>query len=128
MATIYHNPRCSKSRAALALLSESGVDAEVIEYLTAPPSTEELDVLCRKLGLPPQKLIRTGEARFRELGLHLDDDRSRDEWLGILAENPILIERPIVVSGDRAVIGRPVENVVELLNGAAGDHQNLSAP
>ncbi|WP_456425187.1 arsenate reductase (glutaredoxin) [Rhodocaloribacter sp.] len=113
---IFHNPRCSKSRAALKALEARGVEAEVIAYLKEPPSPEALDALCRKLGLPPQALIRTGERRFRELGLRLDDDRSRAEWLRILSENPILIERPVVVSGDRAVIGRPLENVLALLD------------
>ncbi len=113
---IFHNPRCSKSRAALKALEARGVEAEVIAYLKEPPSPEELDAVCRKLDLPPQALIRTGERRFRELGLSLEDDRSRAEWLRILSGNPVLIERPIVVSGDRAVIGRPLENVLTLLD------------
>ncbi len=118
MPTIYHNPRCSKSRCALSLLRDHGVEPVVVDYLKTPPSASELDALCRKLGLPPEQLVRTGEARFRALGLSLQDVRGRAEWLRILSENPILIQRPIVVAGDRAVFGRPPENVLALIEGS----------
>ena len=112
---LYHNPRCSKSRATKLILEEHGVEAAVIEYLKDTPTAKDLDGLCKKLGVEPQAIIRNKEKRFKELGLSLKDDRSRDEWLNILSENPVLIERPIFVKGDKAVIGRPPENVLELL-------------
>jgi len=115
MATIYHNPRCSKSRCALGLLQERGVDVDLIEYLKTPPTAAELDDLCTRLGIEPMQLIRTKEKLFTELGLSVKDDRTRTAWLDLLAAHPKLIERPIVVVGDRAVIGRPPEKVLELL-------------
>lgn len=87
----------------------------MVRYLDKPPSLEELGRICDLLGVEPQALVRSKEKLFRELGLSLTDDRSRQEWLRILADNPRLIERPIVVRGDRAVIGRPPENVLDLL-------------
>ncbi len=113
--TIYHNPRCSKSRQTLALLTQNGIEPEVVEYLKTPPGEDALDEICAKLGKEPLEWMRTGEARFKELGLNKKDERSREEWLEILAGNPILIERPIVVCGDQAVLGRPPENALELL-------------
>ena len=89
-------------------------DAEVVEYLKSPPDQEWILEICTKLGLRPTQIIRTKEARFKELKLSLEDDRSDSEWCGILSENPILLERPIVISGKKAVIGRPPENVREL--------------
>ncbi|PIQ23764.1 arsenate reductase (glutaredoxin) [bacterium (Candidatus Blackallbacteria) CG17_big_fil_post_rev_8_21_14_2_50_48_46] len=112
---IYHNPRCSKSRETLALLQEKGAKPEIIEYLKTPPSARELDQICQKLGIEPQALIRSKEALFKELGLSLKDTRSRNEWLKILAEHPSLIERPIVVAGSKAALGRPPENVLDLI-------------
>jgi arsenate reductase len=114
--TIYHNPRCSKSRAACALIAESGVDAEVIDYLTKPPSRDELRVLLAKLGMRASEIVRRGEAVFKEhyQGRELSDE----QWLDALIAHPILIERPIVVRGEQAVIGRPPEKVLELLAGA----------
>lgn len=111
--TIYHNPRCSKSRAALALLRENGIEPEVIEYLKTPPAAGELRELVAKLGIKPEQLVRTGEDVFKEQfkGRTLTDA----QWLEALARNPALIERPIVVRGDRAVLGRPPERVLELL-------------
>jgi arsenate reductase len=113
VARIYHNPRCSKSRAALALLEQQGVSAEVVEYLKTPPSRAELQALLRRLGLKPERIVRRGEAVFKEkyAGRSLSDE----EWLDALVENPILIERPIVVIGDRAILGRPPEKVLDLL-------------
>ncbi|UCH49265.1 MAG: arsenate reductase (glutaredoxin) [Betaproteobacteria bacterium] len=111
--TIYHNPRCSKSRKTLALLEEHGIEPTVVEYLKNPPDKQELGTITRKLGMKPEQIVRRGEASFKEhfAGKSLNDD----EWLDALAEYPILIERPIVVKGDRAVIGRPPENVLDLV-------------
>ena len=111
---IYHNPRCSKSRQTLKLIRDAGVEPEIIEYLDSPPTTKELQELLRKLGIEPRDLMRKGESLYRELGL-ATRDLSREEAIQILHEHPQLIERPIVVKGRRAVIGRPPENVAELL-------------
>lgn len=110
---IYHNPRCSKSRSACALIAESGITAEVVEYLQAPPSREELRSLLKKLGMNPAELVRQGEVEFKEhyAGRILTDD----EWLDAMVAHPILIERPIVVCGDKAIVARPPERVLELL-------------
>jgi arsenate reductase len=110
---LYHNPRCSKSRAALALLRERGVEPHIIEYLVAPPSKDELAKLVGKLGMKPEELVRKGEGIFKSefRGKPLSDD----EWLSALAEHPILIERPIAVKGPNAVVGRPPEKVLDLL-------------
>jgi arsenate reductase len=111
--TVWHNPRCSKSRGALALLAERGVDPEVVRYLDNAPSRAELVDVLRRLGsADPLVITRTGEARYRELGLAGAD---RDTVLDALAANPILIERPIVLVGDRAVVARPPERALELL-------------
>ncbi len=117
--TIYHNPRCSKSRQTLGLLTENGITPEIIEYLKTPLDQVKLNAICDKLEKEPLEWMRTNEVRFKELGLSKNDKRSRDEWMSILADNPILIERPIVVSGDQAVLGRPPENVLELIGCAA---------
>ena len=111
---IYHNPRCSKSRQTLGLIREAGIDPEVIEYLENPPTPTELDQILNLLDLEPRDLMRTKEAVYKELGLSTRE-LSRAEAIQILTENPKLIERPIVVKDDRAVIGRPPENVNELL-------------
>ena len=110
----YHNPRCSKSRGALALLAEHGVHPETVTYLDAPPTMDELRDVLAKLGMSARELIRTGEPEYRTLGLD-DPARTEDELLAAMAAHPILIERPIFVNGDRAVIGRPIENVLQLL-------------
>ncbi len=112
---IYHNPRCSKSRATLALLREKGYEPEVAEYLSTTPSADELDRICVMLGKEPLEVMRTKEARFRELGLSKQDERSRAEWIAIMVDNPILIERPIVISQGRAAIGRPPQDVLAIL-------------
>jgi arsenate reductase (glutaredoxin) len=111
---IYHNPRCSKSRAALTLLQERGVEPEVVEYLKTPPDAAELTALIRLLGLRPRDLLRTGEAEYRELGLD-DPSRSEAEIIAAMAAHPRLIERPIVVHAGRARIGRPPERILEIL-------------
>jgi arsenate reductase len=110
----YHNPRCSKSRAALALLAEHGVHPRTIAYLEDPPDEAEIAGLLRALGLPARALLRTGEPEYAELGL--DDPSLGDEALiAAMHAHPRLIERPIFVHGGRAVIGRPPERVLELL-------------
>ena len=113
--TIYHNPRCSKSRTALGILQDKGADLEVVEYLKTPPSTSDLANICQKLNVPPAAIIRPKATLFKELDLSLKDNRSPADWVRILADNPKLIERPIIVKGSRATIGRPPENVLELL-------------
>lgn len=112
---IYHNNKCSKSRSAHELLIQSGKPLEVVEYLTTPPTAAELEEILKLLGLPPEKIVRTGEARFQELGLDKSPPTSRDAWIQVLVANPILIERPIVTNGTCAVIGRPPERVLELI-------------
>lgn len=112
-AKIYHNPRCSKSRAALALLEAHGVETQIVEYLKTPPSASELRDLLAKLGLPARDLVRRGEPDFKANGTRLDAPEA--ELVELMAAHPILIERPIVVVGDRARIGRPPERVLELL-------------
>ena len=111
---IYHNARCSKSRSACELIAARGFNAEVIDYLKTPPGKEELRSLLRKLGMKPEQLVRRGEEAFKEhyAGQTLSDE----QWLDALVAYPILIERPIVVRGDKAVIGRPSEKVRELLD------------
>lgn len=114
MITIYHNPRCSKSRQALELLESHGAQPEVVRYLDTPPDATTLRQLLKALGLPARALLRTGEEEYRELGLDrpgLDEDT----LVAVMVAHPRLIERPIVVRGGRAVLGRPPENVLELL-------------
>lgn len=112
---LYHNPRCSKSKQALQWVRDHGIEPEIIEYLRTPPDTATLDKLCTALGAEPQAILRFKEDRAKELGLKPDDRRPRAEWLKLLAENPVLLERPIAVAGDRAVVGRPPENVLQLI-------------
>lgn len=112
--TIYHNPRCSKSRTTLALLQERGLDPEVVLYLETRPSAAEIRQLLQKLGMGAAQLVRRGEEEFRASGL--DASASEDELVAAMASHPRLIERPIVVRGDRAVLGRPPENVLELID------------
>ena len=111
--TMYHNPRCSKSRQTLALLSEQGVEADVVEYLKTPPDAETLDALLQKLGLEPRELMRTKEDEYEALGLAKVTDRAR--LIQAMVEHPILIERPIVVKGNQARLGRPPEQVLDIL-------------
>ena len=111
---IYHNPRCSKSRRTLALLEEQGFEPEIILYLETPPSEARIEELLDLLGLPARELMRKKEAAYRELGLG-DPALTRAELVAAMASHPILIERPVVVSGARAAIGRPPENVLEIL-------------
>lgn len=111
-ATIYHNPRCTKSRETLKRLQDKGLSPRIILYLEDPPDLATLKKLVKKLQIKPRVLVRTKEKIFAGLDLDLDDDAA---VLAALAKNPILIERPIVVVGDRAVLGRPPENVDDLL-------------
>ena len=112
--TIYHNPRCSKSRATLALLEAHGVKPKIVDYLKTPPSAAELKAILRKLGLKPRDILRTGEPVYAELGLE-DRELDDDALIALMVKNPILIERPIVVAGNKAAVGRPPENVLAIL-------------
>lgn len=112
--TIYHNPKCSKSRATLQLLQDRGIDPEIVLYLESPPSAAELGRLLGLLGMEPRELARKKEAEYREAGID-DPGLDRDEIIARMVANPKVIERPIVVCGDRAAIGRPPENVLEIL-------------
>jgi arsenate reductase (glutaredoxin) len=110
---VYHNPRCSKSRCAIELLNEKGVKFEVVEYLLNAPTAQELTAVIAKLGIKPEELIRKNEDDFKEnfKGKELSDK----EWIQAMIKFPKLIERPIVIRGNKAVIGRPTERVLELL-------------
>jgi arsenate reductase len=112
--TIYHNPRCSKSRQTLALLEEKGIKPKIVEYLKTPPSTAELKRILKKLGLGARDILRKGEPRYAELGLK-GRDLKDDALIALMIENPILIDRPIVVSGDKAALGRPPEAVLKIV-------------
>jgi arsenate reductase len=114
-ATIYHNPRCSKSRSSLSILEAKGLEIEEILYLETPPSKETLAELCQMMHLKPRQIIRSGEALFKELGLNLNDDKTDNEWLELLVSHPKLLERPIVRVGDKAIMGRPPENILKIL-------------
>ena len=112
--TIYHNPRCSKSRNTLALLEENGVTPDVVLYLETPPDAAQIKGLLKKLGISAGELVRRGEADYKACGLSRDS--SDEDILAAMAGHPKLIERPIVVKGRRAVLGRPPENVLALLD------------
>lgn len=112
--TIYHNPRCSKSRGTLEILRAEGIEPEVIEYLQTPPTASQLERIVEMLGCSPRDLIRKGEKEYKELQLD-DPTLAAKQLLETMAKHPILIERPIVVKGNRAVVGRPPERVRELL-------------
>ena len=110
--TIYHNPRCSKSRQTLALLEENEIVAEVVEYLENTPSEAELKSLVKKLGIGARQLLRKGEDAYKQNNLK-DESLSDEQLIAAMHKFPKLIERPIVVKGDRAVLGRPPENVLD---------------
>jgi len=112
---LYHNPRCSKSREALALLREAGVDVEIVEYLKTPPSRDALLGLISASKSKPREFVRTGDAGFKEAGLKLSDDASAEEVARLLAKHPELLQRPIAVAGKKVVIGRPPEKIRELI-------------
>lgn len=113
--TIYHNPRCSKSRQTLELLSARGITPTIIEYLETPPDAGTLASILDKLGLEPRDLMRKKESPYADLDL-ANEQRTTAELIAAMVDNPILIERPIVVAGDRAAIGRPPENVAALFD------------
>nr|VFK27088.1 MAG: arsenate reductase [Candidatus Kentron sp. MB]VFK31393.1 MAG: arsenate reductase [Candidatus Kentron sp. MB]VFK75463.1 MAG: arsenate reductase [Candidatus Kentron sp. MB] len=112
--TIYHNPRCSKSRGALQMLKDRHLEVEIIEYLKTPPSEQELDALLVKLNMEPRQLMRRKETSYKDKGLD-DPNLDRATLIRAMVETPILIERPIVLIGDKAVLGRPLEKVTEML-------------
>ena len=112
--TIYHNPRCSKSRNTLALLEENGVSPEIVLYLETKPDVAEIKSLLAMLGMSAGELLRRGEQAYKACGLGRDS--SDEDILAAMAEHPKLIERPIVVKGDKAVLGRPPENVLALID------------
>lgn len=112
--TIYHNPRCSKSRATLQLLKDKGIEPEIIEYLNTPPDKATLNEILHMLGMEPRDLMRKNETPYKQAGLN-DESLDRDRLIEGMLEHPILIERPIVVANGKAAIGRPPEKVLELL-------------
>ena len=114
--TIYHNPRCSKSRQTLDLIRRCGIEPEIVTYLTDPPTESRLDSLLQAMGKEPLEVLRSKEALFKELGLSTKDPRSRNEWIKLMVTHPKLLERPIVVAGNRVVLGRPPENVLDILD------------
>lgn len=111
--TILHNPKCSKSREGIKILDESGAEYEIINYIDTPLSSEEIKEVLSKLNISARELMRTKEDIYRELNLKDIDDENA--LIIAMAENPKLIERPIVIKGDRAVIGRPSENILKLI-------------
>jgi len=115
MTIIYHNPGCSKSRKTLELLTENKIQPIIIQYLDAPPTKEELANILQLLGKQPQDIIRFGESIAKTLHLSVSDQRASDEWLDIMIKHPILIERPIVVHEDMAILGRPPENILKII-------------
>lgn len=112
--TIFHNPRCSKSRRTLALLQERGIEPRVIEYLKQPPSKSRLKAILRLLDMKARELMRCDEAAYRENALD-DESLTDDELISAMVKHPILIEQPIVLANGKAVIGRPPERILEIL-------------
>lgn len=112
--TIYHNPRCSKSRQTLAILEEHGINPEIILYLETPPDAATLKSLLKKLGKKPRDILRKSEDAYKDKGLG-DSTLSDDDLIQAMLDEPKLIERPIIVSGQQAVLGRPPENVLALI-------------
>lgn len=112
--TIWHNPRCSKSRQTLALLVDREIEPNVVLYLETPPDAKELDSVLTKLGQNPRDLMRKGEEAYKTLGLD-NHNLTRDQLIGAMIANPALIERPVVINGDKATVGRPPENVLKIL-------------
>jgi len=111
--TIWHNPRCSKSRTTLQMLRDRGVEPTIREYLKTPPSAAEIQAIAVCLGVPPLAMMRTKETIFQDLKLAHADDNTR---MLAMSEHPALIERPVVIAGERAVIGRPPENIEKLFS------------
>ena len=114
MVSIYHNPRCSKSRQTLALLEERGIEPEMVLYLETPPDKKTLKEVLQKLGISARQLLRTGDDAYKENNL-ADDSLSEEQLIDAMVANPKLIERPIVINGDKAALGRPPEQVLDIL-------------
>lgn len=112
--TIFHNPRCSKSRATLELLNEHKQKPEIIEYLKCPPSQEQLVTILKHLGMNPRDLMRKHEAPYKENNMD-DPSLTHDELINLMIQHPVLIERPIVIHHDQVIIGRPPEKVLQIL-------------
>lgn len=112
--TIWHNPRCSKSRNAVTLLEEKGIEADVVKYLDTPPTKEELVAVLKMLGISARELMRTKEDLYKELNLKEETDE--DKLIDAMVEHPKLIERPVVIKDGKAAIGRPIENIIDLLD------------
>lgn len=110
--TVYHNPRCSTSRKAVDYLKEHGKEIEIIEYLKNVPSEAEISALLKKLNLPATDIVRKNELLYKEQ--YKDKNLSEKEWIKVLAQNPVLIQRPIVVKGEKAVLARPIEDIATL--------------
>ena len=110
---IWHNPRCSKSRQTLELLRENGIEPEIVEYLKTPPSAAEIATVIKQLNIEPRGLMRTGESIYKELGLASVGDGKA--LIAAMANNPVLIERPVVLHKGKAALGRPPEDVLEIL-------------
>jgi len=112
--TIYHNPRCSKSRQTLQLLRDNGIEPRIIEYLKNPPDKKELGNILKMLGMEPRELMRKQENEYKKAGLD-NPKLPRSEMISAMIQHPVLIERPIVVANNKAVIGRPPEKVLEII-------------
>jgi len=113
--SMFHNPKCSKSRETLKLLNEKGITPEIVLYLKNPPTEKDLSEILKKLDMAPQHLIRFKEKIAADLGISLADNRPDAEWIKLMCKNPSLIERPIVITDDKAAIGRPPEKVLDIL-------------
>jgi arsenate reductase len=111
---IFHNPSCSKSRATLAILNQRGVEADVVKYLDTPPDRTTLERILDAIPDEPAALVRSDDKKFKELGLRAADYTTREAVIALLLEQPALMQRPVVFVGERAVIGRPPENVLDL--------------
>ena len=112
--TIYHNPRCSKSRQTLSLIQEKSIDVNIIEYLKTPPNISQLKQILKQLGYEPRQLMRKSEQIYKDLDLG-NENKTAEDLVNAMAQNPILIERPIVLSGEKAAVGRPPESVLDIL-------------
>ena len=112
--TIFHNPRCSKSRQTLSLIQEKNIDINIIEYLKTPPDISQLKQILKKLGYEPRQLMRKSEQIYKDLDLG-NENKTEEDLVIAMTQNPILIERPIVLSGEKAAIGRPPESVLNIL-------------
>ncbi len=112
---IWHNPKCSKSRASLNLLEKMSVDAQIIKYLEVVHTTEDIKALLKMLNMTPRELMRTKEDIYKEL--NLKEEQDDEKLIEAMVQNPKLIERPIVIKDNKATIGRPIENIIELLEG-----------